>query len=279
MRIRPAAILSLLALSVVAAADERKDTPDPVLVEMQTKLQAELKDLVPPPKFEVPKSYNGKSLIMRHKTREYLVYPSNKSGRIAPEPRKEEGPDNEGIYLGIHVEPQGQVNQAVVPQTINAKYWMTYLNQLPTSDPEKQIYFGLSYRGNTDKDVIERIGKVLGQKWPIIPDRKRLTPEPELIELSGKFTRPGKWSPQLELIPAGQVRRIDLGGELLEPFKGGEYLRVKGVMQSRLHRGSTEKNLSPFPPQWILQLEVTEVEVLDHPQDVLKPDRLKQQNP
>lgn len=95
-------------------------------------------------------------------------------------------------------------------------------------------------------------------------------PECKPIELSGRLHRPGKWSPQLEIWPSGQFPRIDLRGELIRDIKEDTPLRVRGIVRSRLHRGSTKDNLSPFPPQWIIELEVTEVEVLKDVSDVLK---------
>ena len=101
-------------------------------------------------------------------------------------------------------------------------------------------------------------------------EEKQKRPEPKPIELSGRLHRPIKWTPQLEISPAGQFPRIDLEGNLLRDIKEGTPLRVRGVVHSRLHRGSTKENLSPFPPQWIIWLEVTEVEVLGDVNDVLK---------
>ena len=95
-------------------------------------------------------------------------------------------------------------------------------------------------------------------------------PEPQVVELSGRLKRPVKWTPQLEIVPAGQVPRIDLQGELLRDIKEGTPIRVRGVMQTRLHRGSTKENLSPFPAQWIIELHVTELEVMADVMDVLK---------
>jgi hypothetical protein len=96
------------------------------------------------------------------------------------------------------------------------------------------------------------------------------TPEPKPIELSGRFRRPVKWTPQLEIVPAGQVQRIDLEGDLLRDINEGTPLRVRGVVRTRLHLGGSEKNPSPFPAQWIVWLDVTEVEVLKDVFDVLK---------
>jgi hypothetical protein len=95
-------------------------------------------------------------------------------------------------------------------------------------------------------------------------------PEAKPVELSGRLRRPIKWTPQLEIVPAGQVQRIDLEGNLIRDIKDGTPLRVRGVVRTRLHRGGTEQNPSPFPAQWIISLEVTEVEVLKDVSDVLK---------
>lgn len=99
---------------------------------------------------------------------------------------------------------------------------------------------------------------------------QKSAPEPKPIELSGRLKRPIKWTPQLEIVPAGQVQRIDLEGDLLRDIKDGTPVRVRGVARTRLHRGGTEQNPSPFPPQWIVWVEVTEVEVLKDALDVLK---------
>lgn len=94
-------------------------------------------------------------------------------------------------------------------------------------------------------------------------------PEPQPVELSGRLVRPVKWTPQLEIIPSGQVRRFDLRGNLLDGIKEGTPLRVRGVVRSELHRGGTPENPSPTPSQWLIWLEVTHVEILADPLDVL----------
>lgn len=104
----------------------------------------------------------------------------------------------------------------------------------------------------------------------LIAAEQKPAPEPKPVELSGRLHRPIKWTPQLEIVPAGQVQRIDLEGELLRDIKEGTPLRVRGVVRTRLHRGGTKENPSPFPAQWIVSLEVTEVEVLKDAFDVLK---------
>jgi hypothetical protein len=97
---------------------------------------------------------------MRYQTRKFMVYPSGKAGRLGRELVELEGPDDEGILLRVHVQAKGEINQAVVPQTITSPYWKTYLNVYPVGDPEKQIYLALSYRGWTDKKLIQKIQKI-----------------------------------------------------------------------------------------------------------------------
>ena len=101
-------------------------------------------------------------------------------------------------------------------------------------------------------------------------------PECEEIELSGKLHRSSKWNPTLELIPPGRCGSFDLHGELLKDVPVGAYIRVKGVVRSHLHAGATEDNPSAFPPQWIIGVEVTELETLDDPMVMLERKRRRE---
>lgn len=94
--------------------------------------------------------------------------------------------------------------------------------------------------------------------------------EMEMVELTGTLHRPIKWTPQLKIVPAGQIQHIDLEGNQIRDIKEGTPLRVRGVVRSRLHRGGTKENPSPFPPQWIIWLEVSQVEVLKDARELLK---------
>lgn len=97
------------------------------------------------------------------------------------------------------------------------------------------------------------------------------TPRPRQIELSGRLRRPPKWYPQLQLFPGSKnFQRFDLQGKLLRDIKEGTPIRVRGIVHSSLHHGGTKDNPSSVPPQWIIWLEVTKVEILKDPRDVLK---------
>lgn len=138
------------------------EAADPVLISLQSKLKHELRNLKETPTFEIPEGSSGKSLLMRYRTREYQVYRSNKAGHLGKELVPTEGPDDEGILLlRIHVQSKGEVNQAVVPQTIQEPYWSTLLNVHPVADSQKQIYVAMSSRGRTDKELVKSVIKLL----------------------------------------------------------------------------------------------------------------------
>lgn len=146
------------------------DAPDPVLTTLQAQLDLALVDIRPRVKFEIPAGYGGRSLIVRYQTRRYMIYPRNKAGRLGRELVDEEGPGDEGFLLRVHVQAKGEQNQAVVPQTLQTPYWKTYLNVYPIEDSDHQIYIALSYRGLTDKRLIRRIQRVIGQGGAEHPD-------------------------------------------------------------------------------------------------------------
>lgn len=45
----------------------------------------------------------------------------------------------------------------------------------------------------------------------------------------------------------------------LSRFKEGSRIRVRGTLGTYHHPGSTDENLSPFPPTWLLYMDVHEV--------------------
>ena len=102
---------------------------------------------------------------------------------------------------------------------------------------------------------------------------------PEPIELSGILRKPIKWNPQLELQPQGVTKTFDIIGPQLHDIPEGTHIRVLGIVRSNLHTGGTPDNPSPFPSQWMVWLEVTEVEILHDPMEILKRKRTQQPGP
>ena len=104
-------------------------------------------------------------------------------------------------------------------------------------------------------------------------------PKAEPVELSGRLRRPPKWSPQLDLGLSGHIRYFDLRGDLLKNVKDGTAIRVTGVVRTRYHRGGTVENPSPFPAQWMIWLEVTELEVLEGVEGDAQPGAAAERRP
>ena len=127
--------------SVKPASEPEKRDGKTVLASLKTRLERETRELKPAPTFDLREK--DKSLAFRYKTRDYLVYPGNKTGRLARDPEKREGPDDDGVFLWVSVQRKGELNQVAVPQTIAEAYWTTYLDIYPIAATEEQFYFTL----------------------------------------------------------------------------------------------------------------------------------------
>jgi len=100
-----------------------KALPDPVLLALEQRLTRELQDLDPKPTFEFPDGSAGRSMTVRFKTRDYVIHPRTKSGRVSETTITTEGPSDTGFLLWAHVQTLGEVNQAVTPQVAREPYW------------------------------------------------------------------------------------------------------------------------------------------------------------
>ena len=143
-----------------SGANKDDSKPDNILVELRNKIEKELGKLDPKPTFEIPQSSKGRSLVVRYKTRQYVVHPKSKSGHISEQTEMREGPSHDGFLLRAHVQPFGEVNQACVPQTLRQTYWSLYLQVYEMKKDKKQIYFALSYNSRTDKESIKKLKEI-----------------------------------------------------------------------------------------------------------------------
>ena len=133
-------------------------TPNPVIVALRSKMEQELTQLDPNElTFEIPESSMGHTLVVRYKTRQYIIHPTSKTGRISETAVIREGPSDNGFLLRVHVQRLGKVNQADVPQTIRQPYWSLDLQAYEIKNADKQIYVALSYNTNTDKKLIRKL--------------------------------------------------------------------------------------------------------------------------
>jgi hypothetical protein len=160
MRPLAAAIgLCVCALTALlpALAQPQPAVAEPVLLQLRTELERELADLQPAPVFEVRKSSGGRSLVVRYRTRDYIVYPRAKTGRFGDTLERHEGPDHDGVLIRAHVQPAGEANQALPPQTVRQPYWSTFLNAYPVPGTGKQVYLALSFQGPDDRPLLRKI--------------------------------------------------------------------------------------------------------------------------
>ncbi len=110
--------------------------------------------------FEYPST--SKTLVVKYKTRMFMVHSGSKIGRYSEKAEEQEGPGYQGFLLKIHVQDAGTVNQAVVPQTIREPYWWMYLDITIIDKADKQFNWALSYGARTDQELLSIVKKAIG---------------------------------------------------------------------------------------------------------------------
>ncbi len=139
---------------------EGKAGPDPVLTKFRCRIEKEFAELSPRPTFEMRADEGGGALLVRYGTREYIVHPRTKDGRVSKETVRREGPGDKGFLLRIRIQPLATVNQAHVPQTVRGPYWDAFHQAYEMPKNGKQIYFVLEYGPRTDPAWIRKLKKI-----------------------------------------------------------------------------------------------------------------------
>jgi hypothetical protein len=111
------------------------------------------------PKIEV--EFRDRSLNATFLPQTFKIHGQTKSGAIDEQAHDEIGPSVKGFVLKVHLQPLGDVNQAVTPQTIHNPYWLTDLDVTPIVKSDKQLYWALSYGSQTDKELLNKIRGLL----------------------------------------------------------------------------------------------------------------------
>ena len=158
-------VYMLALVTTQANAEEGKIERDPVLLKVEKSLRSALAQVVPEPSFEYP-AYS-KSLVVKHRTRKFMVHGRTKSGKISEKAHEVEGPSYKGFMLRVHLQKAGTVNQARVPFTSREPYWRTDLNITEVAETDKQLYWALSYGTRVDKELLRKVDetvKGLGKK-------------------------------------------------------------------------------------------------------------------
>jgi hypothetical protein len=143
----------------VAISGQAGETNE-VLGHIETKLRGALTRLQPAPAFEYLKDYRG-SLQVTYLPQTFLIHHHDMTGRIATNALEEAGPSYKGFVLRVDLQPLGEVNQAVIPQTLREPYWRTDLDVTTVGGTTNQIFTVLSYGSRTDKELLQNIRRVL----------------------------------------------------------------------------------------------------------------------
>ena len=99
----------------------------------------------------------GERVDLTFRTRTFFVHGSSKSGRYDLEPHKETGPSIDGLMVRIWLNEGVYNGQAMIPQTLNQKYWKTQLHQVPVSEGQQHLRLNLSYGARPNKEVLAKV--------------------------------------------------------------------------------------------------------------------------
>lgn len=260
-------IVVLPGFTVFAQNVERKH--DLVLEKVQNCLITVLKPLNPEPSIEYAK--HSKSLIIKYRTRKFMVHSGSKIGRFSEKAHEAVGPDFDGFMLQVHVQDAGTVNQARTPQTVWRPYWKTDLDVTQIAGTSKQIYWGLSYGSSPDGSLLSRVGKTLRELEGHVGDRistRREAEKPLSVrngdELTGVFKNNVKGlSPYLLKIDGGNS--IYLRGDILKNVPDGIRIWLSGEIHSVFYDNSSDPRLAMMPLQWHVFMDVKKYRKISKP--------------
>ena len=152
-------ICASLVLLGFAHAEDPNTGPAPALLKAEKALRAVLADVDPEPLFEY--SEHSESLVVKYRTRKFMVHSTTKTGKHSEKAIEVEGPSYQGFQLKIHLQKAGTVNQAKVPQTLRRPYWRMDLDVTLIPATDKQFYWGLSYGTRVNKDLLKQVKEAI----------------------------------------------------------------------------------------------------------------------
>jgi hypothetical protein len=106
-------------------------------------------------------SVDGQRLTAKYGTMIFTIHRDWKTGEILKETDQVEGPNFRGFILSITVAPGQYDGQAVVPQTLDERYWHTYIDRPPTEDGKGYYVINFSYGSKTDRDFMNGVFELL----------------------------------------------------------------------------------------------------------------------
>ena len=114
---------------------------------------------------------NGATLTAGLRTMTFKVHGRSMTGEVAKEAHDEVGPAHDGLLLRAALQPKGEVNQAVTPQTLNEPYWRSDLDVTHVAGSSRQLYWSLSYGSRTDTNLLAQLRAAVraSATGPVLP--------------------------------------------------------------------------------------------------------------
>ena len=103
---------------------------------------------------------NGK-LTAKHGTMTFTIHRHWKTGEILEKTDQVEGPNFRGFMITISIENGKYEGQAVIPQTLNERYWVTYIDRPPTEDGKGHYVINFSYGSRLNRDFMKAVFEAL----------------------------------------------------------------------------------------------------------------------
>jgi hypothetical protein len=104
---------------------------------------------------------DGATFKVTYLPQTFKIHPILMDGEIIADARDEIGPSYKGFILDVGLEPKGEVNQLVTPQTRTEPYWHTDVDITPLGQTNKQIFWALSYGSRMDEKILVEIRQKL----------------------------------------------------------------------------------------------------------------------
>jgi hypothetical protein len=232
--------------------------------------------------FEYPTS--SKSLIVKYKTRKFMVHSRSMIGKYAEKAEEQEGPSYQGFLLRLYLQEAGTVNQAVVPQTIKEPYWQTDLNVTMINKTEQQFFWGLLYGTQTKNGLLLIVKKAINSLGrPYLED-----------ELTKQNSVKNRWFRETYLTTQRRLKdvnkpqtvygRVD-PGIVSELYKSDKEPGVISIMRKKFPRGWASFSMVIDGAYSLGQIEPGEYEVIilsetaDHPAITVQNFEMKKDQP
>lgn len=148
-------MFAALALAVAGSGSTPQPPPDDLIRRLTDAIRAHC----PNATIEVTKE----GLIAKHDTMLYTVHRRSKGGMVSPETYQEEGPNADGFLLRVALHDGRYQGAAVVPQTLNAPYFLTYIDAPAASRPDTHYFVTFSYGSQLDPKLKAAIMRTIPQ--------------------------------------------------------------------------------------------------------------------